>query len=135
MDEKSANLISEMDENDKDPEKRDKWERNWITAIEHKRGADELHIKLCPFLLILLSGFKFIACHLWVKSSALGKMLGEGIGDFIEVDDKSVDEGWGPYLRIRVSIDVSKPLLRGKMIELSQAANGFWVDLWISPLV
>lgn len=56
-------------------------------------------------------------------------MLGEGIGDFIEVDDKSVDEGWGPYLRIRVSIDVSKPLLRGKMIELSQAANGFWVDL------
>ncbi|PON53627.1 hypothetical protein TorRG33x02_304990 [Trema orientale] len=29
-------------------------------------------------------------------------MLGEWMGDFIEVDDPSLMEGWGPYMRIRV---------------------------------
>uniref|UniRef100_A0A803NHZ8 DUF4283 domain-containing protein n=1 Tax=Cannabis sativa TaxID=3483 RepID=A0A803NHZ8_CANSA len=47
------------------------------------------------------------------KSEALAKCLGNLIGTFIEVHENSLNEGWGPFLRMRVDIDVSKPLLRG----------------------
>ncbi|POO03231.1 hypothetical protein TorRG33x02_012920 [Trema orientale] len=54
------------------------------------------------------------------KSKALGKMIGEWLGDFLEVDTASLLEGWGPYMHIRIFLDVSKPLLWGKMLKLPQ---------------
>ncbi|KAF4373893.1 hypothetical protein F8388_007799 [Cannabis sativa] len=53
------------------------------------------------------------------KSEALAKLLGNLIGTFIEVHEDSLNEGWGPFLRMRVGIDVSKPLLWGSSLPRS----------------
>ncbi|PON88167.1 Zinc finger, CCHC-type [Trema orientale] len=55
-------------------------------------------------------------------------MIGESIGDFIEVDDASTMEGYGPFLRIRVAVNITNPLSRGLMIKLRQVADAFWID-------
>uniref|UniRef100_A0A803P622 DUF4283 domain-containing protein n=1 Tax=Cannabis sativa TaxID=3483 RepID=A0A803P622_CANSA len=50
------------------------------------------------------------------KSKALAKVLGNIIGEFLDVHEDSLAEGWGPFLRIRVKLQVTKPLPQGQMI-------------------
>uniref|UniRef100_A0A803QQQ0 Zinc knuckle CX2CX4HX4C domain-containing protein n=1 Tax=Cannabis sativa TaxID=3483 RepID=A0A803QQQ0_CANSA len=62
------------------------------------------------------------------KSEALAKILGNMIGTFLEVHDDSLNEGWGPFLRMRVGIDVSKPLLRGQLVSFPWMDDELWLD-------
>ncbi|KAM6569413.1 hypothetical protein CsatB_017398 [Cannabis sativa] len=62
------------------------------------------------------------------KSRGLAVALGNIIGKFLEVYTDSLNEGWGPFLRIRVNIDVTKPLRRGRNIRLQQVKDKFWVE-------
>uniref|UniRef100_A0A803QPD8 CCHC-type domain-containing protein n=1 Tax=Cannabis sativa TaxID=3483 RepID=A0A803QPD8_CANSA len=62
------------------------------------------------------------------KSEALAKILGNMIGTFLEVHEDSLNEGWGPFLRMRVEIDVSKPLLRGQFVPFPWMAGELWID-------
>lgn len=53
-------------------------------------------------------------------------MIGESMG---EVEDMDADEGtvaWGEYLRIKVKLDVSKPLMRAKKANLEKLGT-HWV--------
>lgn len=47
----------------------------------------------------------------------IGKQLGNFIGRFLEYDASNSTTTWRQYMRIRVAIDVSKPLKRGKRIK------------------
>uniref|UniRef100_A0A803NTN1 Zinc knuckle CX2CX4HX4C domain-containing protein n=1 Tax=Cannabis sativa TaxID=3483 RepID=A0A803NTN1_CANSA len=62
------------------------------------------------------------------KTKTLAIALGNIIGDYKDVYEDSLNEGWGPFLRIRVLLDVSKPLKRGRTISLSHVKDKFWVD-------
>ncbi|KAM6545794.1 hypothetical protein CsatB_026530 [Cannabis sativa] len=62
------------------------------------------------------------------KSRFLAEALGNIIGEFLEVHDDSTNEGWGPFLRIRVKLLVTKPLMRGLMIKLLKIKDEFWID-------
>ena len=53
--------------------------------------------------------------------------IGNAIGRFIEADLPESGLGWGRYLRVRVEIDVTQPLLRGKILEISDN-KPFWVE-------
>ncbi|XP_042962426.1 uncharacterized protein LOC122296689 [Carya illinoinensis] len=48
----------------------------------------------------------------------LGERIGEAIGKVhtVEVDDQG--HGWGSFLRIKVDVDVTKPLVHGRMVNL-----------------
>lgn len=45
-----------------------------------------------------------------------GEMLGNTIGEIIEIDVDKDGVGWGPFLWVRVQVDIKKPLLRGNLI-------------------
>ncbi|KAM6577860.1 hypothetical protein CsatB_029697 [Cannabis sativa] len=60
------------------------------------------------------------------KSELLARVIGNLIGSFIEVHEDSLYEGWGPFLRIRVGIDVSKPILRGQTV--TWMSDELWLD-------
>ncbi|KAF4361813.1 hypothetical protein F8388_016415 [Cannabis sativa] len=62
------------------------------------------------------------------KSAMLAEALGNLIGEFLEVFDDSTNEGWGPFLRIRVKLCVTKPLPIGRMIKLPNIRDEFWID-------
>uniref|UniRef100_A0A803PKZ1 Reverse transcriptase zinc-binding domain-containing protein n=1 Tax=Cannabis sativa TaxID=3483 RepID=A0A803PKZ1_CANSA len=62
------------------------------------------------------------------KSRALAKKVGEWVGEFIEVYEDSFHEGWGSLLRIRVHLDVSQPLMCGKMVSLPRVMDEHWLE-------
>jgi hypothetical protein len=61
--------------------------------------------------------------------ACMGKSIGEKIGSFVglveEVDVQEEAAGWGEYLRVKVSIELSKPLARGRMLHIP--GRSIWV--------
>jgi len=57
------------------------------------------------------------------KSS--GYKIGSSVGDVEEVDVLDEDAGWGEYLRVKISLDLTKPLARGRMLHLEGRSS--WV--------
>jgi hypothetical protein len=57
------------------------------------------------------------------KSS--GNKIGSSVGDVEEVDVLDEDAGWGEYLRVKISLDLTKPLVRGRMLHLEGRSS--WV--------
>lgn len=46
-----------------------------------------------------------------------GTNIGGKLGTVLEVDVDGDDTSWGEFLRVRVEIDLNKPLVRGRTIE------------------
>jgi hypothetical protein len=74
------------------------------------------------------SKLAFEKAAFWVRMynlplACMGKEVGYQIGGSVgEVEDVEVDEdgmGWGEFLRVRILLDLSKPLPRGRMITLN----------------
>ncbi|XP_062152170.1 uncharacterized protein LOC133860613 [Alnus glutinosa] len=57
----------------------------------------------------------------------VGLRIGQSIGDVEDIDVTGDGVGWGRYLRIRVSVDITKPLERGRAIVLN--GKSIWVLL------
>lgn len=56
----------------------------------------------------------------------VGNLMGQSIGSVEEVDVTGDGVGWGRCLRIRVYIDITKPLKRGRALVLNGKSN--WVS-------
>ena len=49
-------------------------------------------------------------------NKAIGTRIGNEMGELIMVDAPKSGLAWGPFLQIKVNIDITKPLMQGKMI-------------------
>ena len=52
-----------------------------------------------------------------MMNEATGRKIGDKVGKTLEVDAEDDGSAIGRYLRIKVRLDVRKPLLRGVMME------------------
>jgi hypothetical protein len=56
----------------------------------------------------------------------VGSKIGNSLGELLEVDVAGDGMGWGSYLRLRVNINITKPLDRGRALNLDGKSS--WVE-------
>ncbi|KAF4372745.1 hypothetical protein F8388_000912 [Cannabis sativa] len=56
-------------------------------------------------------------------------IIGSIVGEFLEVDDDSLEEGWGLFMCVCISIDVSQPLICGSLLKNTGLVDDLWVVL------
>lgn len=59
-------------------------------------------------------------------TKSVGSKIGDSIGKLESVDVANLGTGWRRYLRIRVNIDLMKPLERGRALHLDDKVT--WVS-------
>jgi hypothetical protein len=79
------------------------------------------------------SEISFDKVAFWVRISNLplvcmnmeiGKQIGAAIGEVEMIDTDEEGVGWGEFLRARIKLDITKPLLRGRRMKLG--GNSIW---------
>jgi len=80
------------------------------------------------------SAIEFAEVLFWVRmfqltlscmSKTEGVQLGSSVGQVVEVETDEDGVGWGEYLLVRVWVDLSKPLVWGRMLKLN--GNSTWI--------
>uniref|UniRef100_A0A803QPY7 Zinc knuckle CX2CX4HX4C domain-containing protein n=1 Tax=Cannabis sativa TaxID=3483 RepID=A0A803QPY7_CANSA len=68
--------------------------------------------------------------HFMCKSHELARFIASEVGDLIEVDRDTVREGVGPYLRLRILLDVNLPIRSDINIRFIRMGREFikWLD-------
>lgn len=63
------------------------------------------------------------------RTEKIARKIGHGIGEFLEQDNKKNYAQLGNSIRIRVKMDITKPLRRGFMINLKDSRELCWVTI------
>lgn len=63
--------------------------------------------------------------HLGTMNKFYGKRIGNLIGNIIDYDVDKDRVGWGAFLRLKIWVDITKPLVRGYLLHNSNK------PLWI----
>ncbi|XP_059458415.1 uncharacterized protein LOC132188014 [Corylus avellana] len=58
-------------------------------------------------------------------SRVVGQKLGATVGEVVEVDTNDDGMGWGEFLRVRIKVNVSKPLAKGRTLKVRGQA--IWI--------
>lgn len=97
--------------------------RNLLTVLEvaESNVLNSIQFKFEPFWVQLHN------IPLAAMTEEVGSQFGETIGHVIRVDADSDGSKWGKCLRMRVAIDMNKPLLRGRW--LSFKGHQYWISL------
>ncbi|XVF71961.1 hypothetical protein PTKIN_Ptkin12aG0082300 [Pterospermum kingtungense] len=81
-----------------------------LNDFDSSMFPEKVNMNWCPF---------WVQVHglpLDLMNEKIGIVIGETIGEIMEVETDWEQQAWGRWLRIRVNIDVSKPLKRGSKI-------------------
>jgi hypothetical protein len=74
------------------------------------------------------SNFRFEKAAFWIRiknlplscmSLVVGNQIGSSMGQVLEVDVDEGGMGWGEWLRVKVLLDLQKPLLRGRKLKIN----------------
>ncbi|XP_041001644.1 uncharacterized protein LOC121247347 [Juglans microcarpa x Juglans regia] len=97
------------------------FDRHLLTMMEvdDKESIDALQFRFEPFWIQLHN------LPLSVMTKGFGEQFAEAIGLVIRVDAEEDGRAWGRCLRVRVAVDLNKPLLRGKWLKLDDKQH--WV--------
>ena len=82
-----------------------------------------------------LGNVKFQQSPFWVRvfnipiksmNISIGNHIANEIGIPLLIDAPKSGLAWGPFLRMRVDIDITKPLMRAKMLQIENVDKG-WI--------
>lgn len=91
-----------------------------------------------PVALIPPSELDFTKLPIWVRffdlplgciTRDMAIRLGNALGGFEEADCDDLNPDWGSNLRVRVMLDISKPLRRGIKLNLDGPIGGAWIPI------
>lgn len=63
------------------------------------------------------------------RNKKVARKIGDSIGEFLEGGEEEEDISWGQSIRIRVRLDITKPLLRGFMLKGQDIGEECWVTI------
>lgn len=66
-------------------------------------------------------------------TQSVGQAISNQLGNLVSIDSDEEGQRWGRFMRIRVKIDIRKPLWRGMKIMLDDVES-FWVDFHYEKL-
>lgn len=101
-------------------------DRNWVLHNGPWLFDRSLVILEEPKVNLRTSELRFNKTEFWLrlinlpvgfKNKHAAAMIGQKIGEFLEVDNDKEGLHWGESMRIRVRLDITKPLLRGFMLK------------------
>ena len=59
-------------------------------------------------------------------NSKIRTMIGSSVGHVEEVDMDEDGVGWGKFLRVKIRVDLTKPLMRGRRLKVQGVS--MWID-------
>ena len=95
----------------------------------HMLVLNEFHGHCPPSQMVFLHSLVWVQVYgmpLLCMTKGIGSKIGASLGELEEVDVAGDGLGWSRCLRIRVSIDLSKPLERGRALVLGEKTH--WVN-------
>ena len=93
-----------------------------IQEFDRELTPKDIEIKWAPFWIQIFN------LPLKCMTKEIGRTIGSKLGEVMEVDVSDSGVHWGRCLRVRVHIDVTKRLVRGKKITI-EGGEGRWVQL------
>ena len=93
-----------------------------IQEFDGELTPKDIEIKWAPFWIQIFN------LPLKCMTKEIGRTIGSKLGEVMEVDVSDSGVHWGRCLRVRVRIDVTKRLVRGKKITI-EGGEGRWVQL------
>lgn len=91
-----------------------------------------------PKVNIRLSHLTFDKVAFWIRlldislgfqNKLMAKRIEDAIGSFLEVDSDQDNFCWGESLRIKILIDITKPLRRGVWIKPREDQERMWINI------
>ncbi|KAI4986750.1 hypothetical protein ZWY2020_019380 [Hordeum vulgare] len=88
-----------------------------------------------------INEYKFDSVPIWIRVFRLplglmdrdvGELIGNGVGEFMEVEVGDDDRAEGEYLKVKVRTDIKKPLMRGTMMQFGEKGNEPDMERWLS---
>lgn len=72
---------------------------------------------------------RLINSPLGFGNKSVVEKIGNTLGEFLEIDFDKNDVSWGNNIRMRVKMDISKPLLGGFMLKATGVAQNCWITI------
>ena len=81
---------------------------------------------------------EFAHIPIWIRVSKLplgmmnrmvGEAIGEEVGEFVEMEKEDDGSAVGRFMRIKVRIDICKPLMRGVTLNIAESNKDLWCPL------
>lgn len=86
----------------------------------------------------VLEEMVFAFVPIWIRASkmplcmmnkAIGRAIGGEVGEFMQMESEKDGTAVGQFLRIKVRLDIRKPLMRGVTLSLAKGKKEIWCPL------
>lgn len=113
-------------------------DRNWVMKSGPWFFDKSLLVLEAPLANQKTTDIEFKKTAFWIRlinlpmgyrKASIAEKIGNSIGEFIEADCERGDLNWGNSIRIRVKLDISRPLLRGFMLRTTGIEGKTWVSV------